>query len=187
MTREELIAAIQTGNFTPEDLFVLDVLVKQPSVVAHVRAEKQTEYEHAKRIEKVLAEERTARMEAEKAHETAINAAKAEVVKVSIGQIFGALAAERKLDTKQRAFVDRRIGAFATAATDPASAKADLNTWLDGQLVDYSETAKLLGVQVGAGEENRAAGDETKRVDYDRETSQGSDVTDPKNNPLIPA
>ena len=178
MTREEIQAAIAAGKFTPEDLFAKDVLIAQPSVTEHVRQEKQTEYEHAKRVETKLGEERTANMESRKALEADLVKARSEVVRKSQTSIFESLVGERKLDDRQKAFITKNLAAFAATATDEPAAKVELNAWMDKQLTEYVETAKLFGIA-----DTKTGIDTT----VDPDVANVEDVLDPKTNPFIPA
>lgn len=190
MTKEEIKSAISEGKLKPGDLFDKDTLVADSVVLEYIRTEKQTEYEHAKRVEKKLGEEREARMADSKTHEAEIASLRQKAILSTAGTVLGSLITERKLDERQSKFVNSHLTDFKTEAADETGVRKDLNSWIDGQLTQYKSIAEIFGVKddsgqgaggaAGLGAANReAAGNSKSDVDP-------LDLTLPENNPLIP-
>jgi len=183
MTLEEIKEAIKEGKFSPSQLFAKEVLTSDQIVVDHVRAEKQTEYEHAKRVERKLQEEREAGMKKEKDYEAKIAEFSGAAIRVKSSEVLKNLIAERKLNEQQAAFVNKNAGTFKTEAKEDDLLKLDINKFIDGQLKEFTEVAKILGVKppeddkgTSDGSKGAASGDDDK----------GKDLEDVKNNPFIP-
>jgi len=183
MTLEELKTAIREGSYKPGDLFDGAVLVADPAVKTHVESERQTEYEHAKRVEKRLGEEREARLADQKAHEVELTTARQETVKLSKGSTLAALSTERKLDDNQKKFVGIHLAEFKTEAPDDAGVRKDMNSWIDGQLDSYRSIAEIFGVKP---DDKPPSNAQTPASDGGGSSSAPTDLTDPANNPLIP-
>lgn len=176
MTKEELKQAIAEGKFKPSDLFEADAIKTDSVVVEHVKAEKQTEYEFAKRMERTRQSDREEHARIVADYEEKLKTANAAALKATARGALDALAAERKLDDKQKAFVEKRFGSFQTQAADDAALKTDLGKFLDGQLTEYADMQKLFGVSASNGESGK----------FSPPADNGGDLTDPKNNPFIP-
>lgn len=183
MTLEEIKAAVVAGKFNPSQLFEASVLTADPVVVAHVKTEKQTEFEHARRVENKLAEERADFQKKIKEHEDQVTTLRAESIKGQAKDVFGALATERKLSDQEKAYLLRELGKFQTEAKDADALKVDANKFIDAQLTAYNDLAALFGVKKApekkAGVEGAPSGDGG--------SENPDDLTDPANNDFIPA
>ena len=182
MTLEELKAAAAELKAKPSDLFAKEVLAADPIVEEHVKAQKQTEYEHAKRIETKLAKEREDRQKAEADYEAKLKSAQTETLRSRSAGALDALAAERKLTAEQKAFVQKRFDGFKTEATDEDGLKADLQKHLDGELKEFGEFAKIYGVKT----EVKLVDDPGTPPADKTVTPDGEDLTDPAVNDFIP-
>jgi hypothetical protein len=138
-------------------------------------------HEHAKRIEKKLGEEReriiTITNELND-KENKIKKLNEVVSNTTVKSIFDQAKTERKLDDKETAFVEKKLGGFKSEK-EGDELKADFQKFLDSQLDDYMETAKLLGVDVKKDKDD-------KKLDTGDGKSDGVDLTDPANNEFIP-
>lgn len=146
MTLEEIRQAIKDGKFKVTDIFPTDQLIAVPEVVEHIKKEKQTEYEHAKRLETKLGEEREAHTKTKNELGKQVEEMTAKTVQASSEATLQALVAERKLTSKQTAYAKANMKAFKTEAKDAEGLKKDLNTFLDTQVKAYDETLKVAGL-----------------------------------------
>lgn len=181
MTIDELKQEIQSGKIKPSDLFSEEELTGDSVVVKHVKKEKQTEYEHAKRVERVLGEERDEREKEVKEHEQEITKLKGENLLAKSEDVLKALSEERKLDEKQVAFIKKNFGGFKTEAKDQDGLKGDLNKFIDEQLKDFDEVAKLMGVpeQTAKGKKKGSPSGDEEELEKDEH------YEDPNKNPFI--
>lgn len=186
MTKEEIIAALKEQRLNPSDVFQPTQIIGDPIVVEHVREKTVGEYAHRMRTDEAF-QKATADWEKEKG-ELLKRVEKAEgvAIKVSAGEAFKATLKERKLVDEAGKPKDERLIKFITKNYEKsfkpeseASIKKDLDKFLDGTVDDFKD---LFGEPKpgasGDGHEEPAppagAG------------AEGVDLTDPKNNDLIP-
>ncbi len=185
---KDIIAAIQAGKFTPDQIFTPEQLISAAPVVEHVRKEKQQEYEHARRVETKLGEERTASMAKEKELTDKINELQKQTVQLSSAGIFGTAATERKLTDLQKKFIEKNLGNFKTDATEPEKISKAMGEFIDSQLVEFADWAKMFNVQDP--QQTPANNQQTNPPNPPANTNQGAadpkDLSDKANNPLIP-
>lgn len=71
-----------------------------------------------------------------------------EVVNQSkVDSLFNDAVEERKLDEKQKTFIEKNLKIFKSG-NDENKVKDDFNKFLDDQLKEFEETAKLMGVKI---------------------------------------
>jgi hypothetical protein len=176
----ELKATIVEAGLKISDLFTSeDITSSEPA-----RKAKQIEYEHAKRVEKALGDEREKVLTLTKSldeKDVKVKSLNEIVSKTQVKSLFDVAKDARKFDDKEKGFIEKRLATFKSDK-DGDDLKAEFDKFLDGQIVDYIETAKLLGVDVkkegdGKGKEGVGSGD-GKGGD--------ADLTDPSQNDLIP-
>lgn len=185
-TVEEIKSAVVTLGLTPSTLFGEEQLKADTLVKTIIRGEKQTEYEHAKRVEVKLAQEREDAQKKEAEWEKQVQEAKAKVVQGQSRTVLDSLVSERKLTDKQKAFVNRNFDMFTTEAKDASAVSSDLNRFLDAQLKDFADLSKMLGSEETPSPGNLPAMSAPNGDDNPYLTADGKDLTDPKNNPFIP-
>jgi hypothetical protein len=181
MTREEMQAAIREGGLKPSDLFDSDSLFRD-GIVGKLL---QTEVIKGQDLTKKLGDARSQNEALAAEKDATIARLKAEVLKVQHLPMFESLAIERKLEPRQKAFLDQRFGAFKTDADNEEGAKAALGTWVSAGLVEYDNIAKIFvgdggngnGKQQGAGMGAPAG---------DAPVIDASNQADPAVNRLIP-
>ena len=177
----ELKAAIQEAGLRVTDLFGESDL-KATEVF---KKEYNNAHEHARRIEKVLGEEREKIITLTKSideKEGKIKSLNEIVSKTQVKQLFDKAKEARKLDEKEKAYIEKRLNTFKSEK-DGEDLKAEFDKFLDEQVNDYIETAKLLGVEVkkeGEKKEDKGAGS------GDGKGGEATDFTSPENNDLIP-
>ena len=193
MTIEEIVKVIKDNKHKPQDVFDFseikpseiydhESLVQDPIIVDHVKKEKQTEYEHAKRIEKKLGQERDDWTKKEKDFSDRIASLTKENLNSKVKTAFKEIADSRKLDEKQVKFIENNISRFKSETDDEKVFKIDLDKFVDGQLEDYTNTAKLFGIDL----------DKDKKNGIDKGSPPGDELIDdvdyekPENNPLMP-
>lgn len=189
MTLEEIQKAINEGKFTPDQVFGAEALLGSAPVKAKIEEttkSNQTAYEgkkaFAERLEKRLETTENARDKAT----ARVATLEGENLRHRSSGVFSTVADERKLTEAQRKFADRNFSAFSSKASDENELKVDLNKWIDGQLKEYEVVGAIYGVKTkedagGKTEEGAGTGS------GDGKGGGDSDLTDPKNNELIPA
>lgn len=179
-TREEIKDAIREAGFKVTDIFTeTEITASDPA-----KAAKQTEYEHAKRVEKALGEEREKVITLTKERDDATGKAKVlkeQVASTQVGSLFTTVADTRKLDDKQKAFISKNLKVFKSDK-EGDELKTDFDRFVDSQLTDYTETAKLLGVDVTKPNTNAAA----PNGDGQAPAGNAEELVDPKKNDFIP-
>lgn len=177
MTTEEIKKAIRENGLTIGDIFEGDDLTKDPIIRGIVSEQKGRQAasqigkgeEQGKEIKKLNDELATLRAENDKL--TA--AGKKTELQGKLKGIFDS----RKLDDKQRKFVEQSYDEFSPDIKDPDKS---LNAFIDSKLQSYKQVSQIFGVkddQQDQGGEKAKSGDESYQVD------QNGDI---KENPLIP-
>lgn len=191
MKISEIKDAIKEGKFKITDLYTDDEICdSEPAKKA-----KQTEYEHAKRVEKKLGEERDRVIELSKTNETLeteLKGLRAKESQRGVKDLYGEAVEKRKFNDKQKAFIEKRLERFKSEEKDD-KLKDDFNRYLDSELKEYEETAKLFGVDGGSGDDDKGKGgndDKKGSGNGDGKAGGGSDtpndLTLPDNNEFIP-
>ncbi|MFA5456863.1 MAG: hypothetical protein WC261_04435 [Synergistaceae bacterium] len=186
MTKEEIIAAVKAGNIKPSDIYTKEDLVSDKVVSEHVKAEKTYEYEYGKRIKEQLEDLRKTRETEIKEKDGKIAELSSQIIVGKAEGVFKTLATERKVDEKALSFMNRNFKGFKSEAKDESALKTDVNKFIDAQLAEYAETAKLFGVTPAAGNNNPSAASGTGTPPGDRQ-GDSDNLEDPKNNDFIPA
>jgi hypothetical protein len=188
MELEEIKEAIREGGFKVTDLFDSSVVLSADAVKEHVKKEKQTEYEHAKRVEKALGEERekviTLTSQLDDANKK-LNTANEAVNSFNAQKLFDEIAKSRNLDEKEKQFIGKNLKLFKSDKEGDAL-KTDFNVFIDLELQKFQDLAKVLGVEIKkpATQQQQSSG-----VPSSDGKGGGSDATDyskPENNDLIP-
>jgi len=190
LTLEDVRKAIRQGGYEVTDLFDEEDILDLKIVRNHVKKEKQTEYEHAKRLEGRLAEERNSRLQREKELEDEISKLKRETFQASSSKLFEALAAERKLDDRQRKFMELRLSGFNPEKVEDQDAiKAELNKWIDAQLTEWQTLTELIAGEKQEGSEDKKDASTPPAPSVGAGTLGAQplpETMDPAKNPLIP-
>ena len=144
---EEVKELVVSLGITPEQVFSKEELVGSKVIVDHVRKEKQTTYEHAKRIQ-TEKDDLQIKFDTQKSDfEKKIADANKNALLARSGNVFSTVATERKLEDIPKKFIEMRLPAFTTEATDDVKMKEDLNKFIDGTLVEFEKIQVLLGVK----------------------------------------
>ena len=175
MTKEEVLQAIAELKLKPGDVFGIDALTADPGV--HDKIEK-TGREAARRVKEEEADK--LREQNEALSKKLQNAERAAVVSRA-GSVIETLAASRKLTEQQLAFAKRNAASWKPEADTEEALTVAANKFLDGQLTEFAEVAKLLGAEPKAADDKGAPSGDGLPV------PDGKDLADPANNPLIPA
>lgn len=199
MTKEEIKAAIAEAKLKATDLFdnedILDLQI--------VKESKQTEYEHAKRVEKKLGEAREENMRLQ-GDLTKLQGEKAGLLEranqATVKDTFSKIAGEKKLDPKFQKYVEKNLVTFKSAK-EGAEFEAEVGKFVDAQAKEYTEMGKIYGFEAKvsteagktpeqiAAEAAAAAGGKggVPNTDGKGPVSADAAMTDPKSNDFIPA
>jgi hypothetical protein len=180
MTKEEIKEAIREAKLKPTDLFEeLEIVNSEPAAEA-----RKKERAYGERQLKLLNEEHEKFIDLEKKHNEAVGKVKTLTEKVnsstSRSLIDGSVAA-RKLDAKEKAFIEKNLSAFKSDK-EGEDLKVDVERFVDGQLKEFVDTAKLFGVEI---KKEGEAG--TPNADGKGGASTPEELEDPAKNDFIPA
>jgi len=181
MNLEEIRQLISDNGFTPSEIFGAEAIVKDKAVIDVVRKEKQTEYEHAKRVEQKLAEEREDKIKLQKEYDEKISNLNKQLISGKTSGSVKNVIDERKLNEKQSAFVTKNLKGFVPNAKNDDELKVEINKFIDEQLKEYDETAKLFGVKEEGEKDDKGLPGDSNIDEEELEKYQ-----DPKVNELIP-
>ena len=177
MTTDEIKKAIKESGLTIGDLFEGDDLTRDPIIRGIVAEQKGRQAasqlnkgdEQSKEVQKLLDENKTLKAENEK---LAVMGKKAEM---KLAPLFEA----RKLDEKQRKFIEKNFEKFTPDLKDP---EKSLNSFIDSELASYKQLSEIFGVQQPDQEKKKSPEDE--QVIQRSDVQYGDDGI--KDNPLIP-
>jgi len=186
-TKDEVKDAIRELGLKVTDIFTeTEITSSEPAKKA-----KQTEYEHAKRVEEALGKERENVITLTKERDDAIGKVKTLNERVSstqVGTLFAAEVATRKLDDKEKAFISKNLKGFKSDK-EGDELKNEFNKFLDSQLTEYVETAKLLGVEIKKKDDSNApapANNDPNVPSADGQNTGNKPLDDPAANDFIP-
>ena len=180
MEKQEVLDAVKelglkvTDIFTPEE-----IVASEPAKKA-----KQTEYEHAKRIEESLGKEREKVITLTKElgeKDTKIKTLGEQVSRTQVGTLFTKSNEARKFNDKQKAFIERRLGSFKSDKSGD-ELQLEFDKYLDTEVKEFGEYAKVMGIKPEEAAAALATG--TPNTDGQGGEKKGLDV--PANNDFIP-
>jgi len=178
LTKEEIKEAIRELKLKPTDVFdETEIIDSEPAQKA-----KAKEREYGKRKEKELNDEHEKIIDLQKKHDEATGKVKVLTEKVNSSTsktLIDTSVTTRKLGEKEKAFIAKNSGAFKSDK-EGEDLKQDVERFVDGQIKEFEETAKLMGIDIK--KETPAAG----TPNADGKSAGGDDMTDPKNNDFIP-
>ena len=189
---KELKEAIKDEELSVADLFSSDeILVSKP-----VKKAIDDEQAHTARIEKKLGEEREKIVTLTREKETTDTKVKALTMQVNSTQtktMFDTIATARKLNDKEKTYIEKHISTFRSDKTGD-DFKQDFDRFIDKELKDFEDTATLLGVKKpaagatggGAASAGAGAAGGAGAGSGDGQGGEAEDLTDPKNNDMIP-
>lgn len=188
MTKEQLIAAINEGKFTPSDLFGKDILSSDRVVVEIVRAEKQTEYEHAKRVETRLEDERKKSLENEKKYSEEIRKLRVESKAHGMSTEIETIVKDRKIDNpKLVEFIKRSIGEIRIEnPDDDVHVKSMINKHIDAKSAEFRELEKIFNDKQQSSNDKQQSSNSQQNSDKGNNDVSPDDMTAAENNDLIP-
>jgi len=192
ITVSDIRRVIKSEGLNPSDLFGLGTLMKDENVADEI--EKLTkeavtgEYKHRKRDEE-------GSDKAREKFEKTIEDKDAEIKKLNLKIIskskakddFDKLITDRKIDGKKKEFIENKFGKdFELKEEDKM--KEELDKFIDSQVDDFNETAKIMGVKIE--EETKEEKEENKdkggSPDEKKSDSKTNELLDPEKNPFIP-
>lgn len=192
MELKDLLAAIKAGNFSPSQLYSAAELREDSEVDKLVKAGSQKEFEHRTRVEKLLEKEQKAHSDKDAELTTLKSqdfAKEAETLRkenfsLKLQPKFKEIAANKKLGEKQIAFIGKKL---ETAQFDPTAKDPDkmLGDWVDTQVTEFTEYAKLMGIQLEGSNQQVPNGDSGGKGGSNNGGNQNTDFTDPKQNDFI--
>lgn len=185
LTVADIKKAISDGGHKVTDFFDKSAILSLPEVVEHVRKEKQEEYEHAKRVERKLGEEREAQLEKEKEWSEKESKFKQEAAKISSTKLLETVVADRKLDDRQKAFVTKNLGKFEPDTSGDDANKRAMDKWMDGQLTEFKELATLITGKEPSNEDPKPQLTPTPSAGTEGDPPL-PEMMDPAKNPYIP-
>lgn len=197
ITKDQVKEAVLKLRLNPTDIFSEDdIVASEPAKKA-----KQTEYEHAKRLEKRLGEarEENSKLQGEVTkYEGEISKLKEKASVGTAKETFASIATERKLDPKFQKFVERNLKDFKSDK-DGEEFKSELGKFVDGQVQAYKDNAALYDIKDVKITTEDKPDDKTKSKsstdapssddnnDQNQDQQVSDEYTDPAKNDFIPA
>lgn len=175
--------AIEDNGFTPSDVFDRATLEKDTTVEEIVKKGKDTEFRHAKRVEKQRDALQDDLSNAKEDHAKEIAGLRRELLINGAGTVLSKLIGEdgRKLSDRKKAFVEREFDErFHSESEDDKGLEKDIDSFVDQSLERYDQAAKLFGV-----EETNESDPSDGETPPHESAGSGSDLTKPENNVLI--
>ncbi len=184
------IAAVKELRLNPSDVFPPTQIIADPVVVEHVKEKTVGEYAHRMRTDEAF-KKAQADWDKEKTELTKkLESAQGVAVKVASGEAFRAILKERKLVDDAGKPKDEKLVKFVTKNYEKGfkpesqdSIKKDLDKFMDGQVDEFKELFGEPKPGETGGGAGPAGGGSAGAADSGTEAV---DLTDPKNNPLIP-
>jgi hypothetical protein len=194
ITLSDIRAFIRTEGLSPSDLFGVGTLMKDENISSEVEKIKKEavtgEYKHRKRDEEGFDKKRD-ELEAKIADlEKQNKTLNLQITSHGAGKDqFDKIITERKIEGKKKDFIEKKFKKnFKLKEEDKI--RDEIEKFVDAEVDDYNETAKLLGVEVKEEKtaEEIAKEAEGKKAGSPEDKTEGTsdDLLDPKNNPLIP-
>jgi len=162
ITVAEIKAVISENGIKPSDLFGMSDLVSDPVVTGYVADEKKNAsagvFANLKRTDKKFDEEKEAWTKREKELTDENMKLKRDNAKLGVGNLFNKAITSRKLDEKQKKYIEARIPKFDVS--DPEKIEDEFNTFLDDQIETFKTDASVFGVDIGGGDGGEPKGGE---------------------------
>jgi hypothetical protein len=177
MTKEDILQGIRELGLKITDIFSKEDIIESEPAKEYA----QKNYEHAKRVEKKLGEEREKIIEITKEKddlEKKLGEVNSQLSSVRVTDLYTKTQEARKLDDKQKAFIQKNLKGFKSDK-DGDDLKVEFEKFVDKQLDEYDETAKLFGIEKGKKKDGVGSGDGKGLESED-------DYEDPEKNPMIP-
>lgn len=209
MTREELKAAIKEGNFSPSDFFNEGDLSSDSSVKRLTSKAEQTGYEHHKqKVERQLGKPIDDYVKESDEKIKGLTKEKDELnskffITTKTNPIFRTIVGEKKLSKQKETFVEKALTRFTATAKTDEELKVELVKFVDSQIKEFEETAKIFGVKIEDQKDdqnqnqnqnqndnqnrNLPPGDDDKKKDSANDYQPDDAMMDPKKNDFIPA
>lgn len=180
MELAEIIAAIKEGSFKITDIFTPEeITASEPAKKA-----KQTEFEHAKRVEESLGKEREKVITLTKEmgeKDTKIKTLNESVSKTQVGTLFTKSNDVRKFNDKQKAFIERRLSMFKSDKSGD-DLQLEFDKYLDAEVKEFGEYAKVMGITVENAaddkDKNKGAGNTDGKGGDGKDLSSGHEAND---------
>lgn len=180
MTKEEIREAIKESKFKVTDLFeASEIIESDPAKEARAK-----ERSYGTRKEKEFNEEHERVIDLTKKLDETSGKVRVLTEKVNSStsrSLIDTSVTTRKLDAKEKAFIEKNLGAFKSDK-EGEELKQDVERFVDSQLKDFGDVAKLLGVEV---KKETPAG--TPPADGKSSGSTSEELEDPAKNDFIPA
>ena len=176
MTLKEIQEAVKNGGHSPSDVFTPETLQQDKGVRSLLTGATAEEANETKRIQKQLDK-------AKLANQTSLEELQAKVAGLTkdkaglmAGPMLEKAIEEQKLTETQAKFLRHQLPSASLAAEDDKGMEAALGTFMTGSLEECAKVGAMFNSE-SPGEGGGAPPDTS---------DPGGDMTDPKNNPLIP-
>jgi hypothetical protein len=180
MDKAEILEAIKEAGLKITDIFTPEEIVaSEPAKKA-----KQTEYEHAKRVEEALGKEREKVISLTKESgdkDAKIKELNGQVSKIQVGTLFTKSNETRKFNDKQKAFIERRLPGFKSEKSGD-ELQLEFDKYLDNEIKEFGEYAKVMGIKI----DEQPGDDKPKGTGATDGQGDAGDLSDPKSNDFIP-
>lgn len=191
LTLEDVKAFLRQAKVKPSDLFGLEELGSDPSVIGLSESRVKERVAGVWR-EKKEAEEKLEKLQKEQGEKEAALSKQIVDLKISqarsnLGSLFEKEREGRKLDDRQTKFVQNRLDRFKPS--DPDKVAEEFKTYLDSEITEYGKIAKeVFGIEPKPAEgegKDRGTGPAKEGGDSGASGDPNAKYVDPKQNPMI--
>ena len=186
VTIDQVRDLVKAEKIKPSDLFGVETLTGDPTVVGYVEAEKKKavagEYAHRKRTEEGFDKTREELEKKLLEREADLQKLKIDAAKAQVGSLFTKQKDERKLDEKQVKFVQSRLAKFTPTKVEDL--EKEFNAHMDAEIDEYKRIAKdVFGVEDKPADGGKADGG--TGPDEKQKEGPADKYLDPAQNPFI--
>lgn len=182
MTVKEIIDGIKANGLSVSDVFSMDQIEKDSTIVGFIKEKNASEYQARKRVQGEFEQKENAYKDKIKALETEVSTAKVGTLKIQAKDKFAVFAKDRKLTEQQEKFIMKDIDAFTPENEEKLD--ENINSFMDKKLIDFKAVSEIFGY-----ENKDDADDKSGNIQIIEENDDGltgEDLIDPSKNDFIP-
>jgi len=148
MTLAEIKKFVEESGYRPSQVFPLESLTTDNTVVEFVKTEKRNVWEQNKRLEDEVGKLKDDMAKQSNEYDAKLKEAASTVLMAKSTSVLDKLISDRKLTPKQAEYVKADIRRFKSESDTEDGLSKDVNVFIDEELTDMAERAKLFGVEL---------------------------------------
>lgn len=186
VTKDDIKSVIKSENLRPSDLFGTDQILADPIVKGFaeekVRERIGSEYQHRKSAEEELEKLKKKHEEELKTSKEENEKLKKEAAKTQTGTLLEKEVEKRKLDDRQKKFVQKRLDRFDPKEIDKI--EKEFSEYLDKEIDEFKTLAEVYDYKLESdnGDKDKPGGAEPEKT---KGKVTDNKYLDPAQNPMI--